>query len=130
MKNVAYGITDKYDWPSELLVWGEIRGKDSNLCVDSMGHKGKISLTSRWYISSFGLSNARYAHLKFIIKNSDNDGPAQSWYCHKQGGNQLFRVNADGQIAQNLQCLYPKRYELLCLHIFISQDIGFRASMP
>lgn len=75
MKEIAYGITEKYDWPSELQSWGEIRGVGSNLCIDSMGKK---------------------------------DGNAQTWYCHKQGGNQLFRVNLDGQIAQNLQCLYPK----------------------
>ena len=46
MKNVAYGITEKFDWPSELLVWGEIRGVDSNMCIDSMGHKGQYILRS------------------------------------------------------------------------------------
>ena len=43
MKEVAYGITEKFDMPSELIAWGEIRGKDSNLCIDSMGHKGKYN---------------------------------------------------------------------------------------
>jgi len=76
MEEIAYGITDMYDAPNELLAWGEIRGKGSNICVDSMGHK-------------------------------DNDGPAEAWYCHKQGGNQLFRIHAGGFIAQNLQCIYP-----------------------
>lgn len=76
MKNIAYGITEQFDWPPELLFWGEIRGKGSNMCIDSMGHK-------------------------------DNDGPAEAFHCHKQGGNQLFRLNEAGQIAQNLQCLYP-----------------------
>ena len=41
MQEVAYGITDMYDAPNELLAWGEIRGKGSNICVDSMGHKGR-----------------------------------------------------------------------------------------
>ena len=41
MEEVAYGITDMYDAPNELLAWGEIRGKGSNICVDSMGHKGR-----------------------------------------------------------------------------------------
>lgn len=76
MKEIAYGITEQFDWPPELLFWGEIRGKGSNMCIDSMGHK-------------------------------DSDGPAETFYCHKQGGNQLFRLNEAGQIAQNLQCLYP-----------------------
>jgi hypothetical protein len=40
MEEVAYGITEKYDAPNELLAWGEIRGKGSNVCVDSMAHKG------------------------------------------------------------------------------------------
>ena len=44
MKEVAYGITEKFDMPSELIAWGEIRGKDSNLCIDSMGHKGIVNL--------------------------------------------------------------------------------------
>ena len=44
MKEVAYGITEKFDMPSELIAWGEIRGKDSNLCIDSMGHKGIFCL--------------------------------------------------------------------------------------
>jgi len=48
-------------------------------------------------------------------KYLDNDGPAEAWYCHKQGGNQLFRIHAGGFIAQNLQCIYPARY------IFISR---------
>ena len=44
MKEVAYGITEKFDMPSELIAWGEIRGKGSNLCIDSMGHKGIFGL--------------------------------------------------------------------------------------
>jgi len=76
MKEIAYGITEQFDWPPELLAWGEIRGIGTNLCIDSMGHK-------------------------------DRDGNAQTWYCHKQGGNQLWRLNDANQIAQNLQCLYP-----------------------
>ena len=42
MKEIAYGITEKYDWPSELQSWGEIRGVGSNLCIDSMGKKGIV----------------------------------------------------------------------------------------
>lgn len=76
MENIAYGLTDTFDAPDELIAWGEIRGKGSNICIDGMGHK-------------------------------DNDGPAENWYCHKQGGNQLFRIHKGGFIAQNLQCLYP-----------------------
>ena len=53
MKEIAYGITEQFDWPPELIQWGEIRGVGTNLCIDSMGHK-------------------------------DGDGPAQTWYCHKQ----------------------------------------------
>ena len=39
MKEIAYGITEQFDWPPKLLFWGEIRGKGSNMCIDSMGHK-------------------------------------------------------------------------------------------
>ena len=48
MKEVAYGITEKFDMPSELIAWGEIRGKGSNLCIDSMGHKGIVNL--KWLV--------------------------------------------------------------------------------
>ena len=49
MKEIAYGITEQFDWPPELLAWGEIRGKGTNLCIDSMGHKDRDGNAQTWY---------------------------------------------------------------------------------
>ena len=55
MKEIAYGITEQFDWPPKLLFWGEIRGKGSNMCIDSMGHK-----ESAQFYTSFGHIKSLY----------------------------------------------------------------------
>ncbi|KAM3939165.1 N-acetylgalactosaminyltransferase 7 isoform 1-T1 [Leptodactylus fuscus] len=38
MEEIAYDITAHYPLPPKNVDWGEIRGLDSNYCIDSMGH--------------------------------------------------------------------------------------------
>ncbi|XP_078666420.1 N-acetylgalactosaminyltransferase 7-like isoform X2 [Branchiostoma floridae x Branchiostoma belcheri] len=39
MEEIAYDIVDHFPLPPKNKIWGEIRGIDSGLCLDSMGHK-------------------------------------------------------------------------------------------
>ena len=43
-KNAADGTFVRVEPPSKLIAWGEIRGKDSELCIDSMASKSGIIL--------------------------------------------------------------------------------------
>lgn len=36
----------------------------------------------------------------------NNGGAIETYYCHKQGGNQLFRLNTSTQLMQYDQCLF------------------------
>ncbi|XP_075923555.1 N-acetylgalactosaminyltransferase 7-like isoform X2 [Petromyzon marinus] len=38
MENIAYDVLQFYPLPPKNVDWGEIRGKKSNFCIDSMGH--------------------------------------------------------------------------------------------
>uniref|UniRef100_UPI00398E6D78 N-acetylgalactosaminyltransferase 7 isoform X1 n=2 Tax=Pristiophorus japonicus TaxID=55135 RepID=UPI00398E6D78 len=38
MDEIAYDIADHYPLPAKNLEWGEIRGYESDYCIDSMGH--------------------------------------------------------------------------------------------
>ncbi|XP_023655086.1 N-acetylgalactosaminyltransferase 7 isoform X1 [Paramormyrops kingsleyae] len=38
MEEIAYDIPKHYPLPPKNVVWGEIRGYESNYCIDSMGH--------------------------------------------------------------------------------------------
>ncbi|XP_075716366.1 N-acetylgalactosaminyltransferase 7 isoform X2 [Rhinoderma darwinii] len=38
MEEIAYDIPTHYPLPPKNVEWGEIRGLDSNYCIDSMGH--------------------------------------------------------------------------------------------
>ena len=66
MKEVAYGITEKFDMPSELIAWGEIRGKDSNLCIDSMGHKGIVNLKWLYFFCWNSLTEFWLLHWQMV----------------------------------------------------------------
>eukprot|EP00058_Branchiostoma_floridae_P004484 XP_002589972.1 hypothetical protein BRAFLDRAFT_114654 [Branchiostoma floridae] len=39
MEEIAYDIVEHFPLPPKNKIWGEIRGIDSGLCLDSMGHK-------------------------------------------------------------------------------------------
>ncbi|XP_066271000.1 N-acetylgalactosaminyltransferase 7-like isoform X2 [Branchiostoma lanceolatum] len=39
MEEIAYDIVEHFPLPPKNKIWGEIRGTDSGLCLDSMGHK-------------------------------------------------------------------------------------------
>ncbi|KAM5193106.1 N-acetylgalactosaminyltransferase 7 isoform 1-T1 [Mantella aurantiaca] len=38
MEEIAYDIPEHYPLPPKNVEWGEIRGLDTNYCIDSMGH--------------------------------------------------------------------------------------------
>ncbi|XP_041079416.1 N-acetylgalactosaminyltransferase 7-like isoform X1 [Polyodon spathula] len=38
MEEIAYDIPEHYPLPAKNVEWGEIRGFESNYCIDSMGH--------------------------------------------------------------------------------------------
>ncbi|XP_078417568.1 N-acetylgalactosaminyltransferase 7 isoform X1 [Cetorhinus maximus] len=38
MEEIAYDIPDYYPLPAKNIEWGEIRGYESDYCIDSMGH--------------------------------------------------------------------------------------------
>ncbi|GCC25845.1 hypothetical protein chiPu_0004256 [Chiloscyllium punctatum] len=38
MEEIAYDIPDNYPLPAKNVEWGEIRGYESDYCIDSMGH--------------------------------------------------------------------------------------------
>jgi polypeptide N-acetylgalactosaminyltransferase len=63
-------------------VWGEIKVRSGNQCLDSMGH-------------TMG-------------------GAVETYYCHQQGGNQLFRLNTASQLMQYDQCLFKDSHTGLC----------------
>ncbi|XP_076004059.1 N-acetylgalactosaminyltransferase 7 isoform X2 [Genypterus blacodes] len=46
MEEIAYDITKHYPLPSKNVEWGEIRGFETNYCIDSMGHNngGSVEL--------------------------------------------------------------------------------------
>nr|XP_002128971.1 N-acetylgalactosaminyltransferase 7-like isoform X1 [Ciona intestinalis] len=90
MENIAYDIVEHYPLPPKNKEWGEVRGVDTNQCLDSMGHK-------------------------------NGDGALESGYCHRMGGNQLFRLSEANQLAQYDQCVTIQRGVVTVMHCDTTQ---------
>ncbi|XP_033626031.1 N-acetylgalactosaminyltransferase 7-like [Asterias rubens] len=76
LNEVAYDLTSNYPLPPKLVVTGEIRGLDTEFCLDT---KNKVPV---------------------------NEGVELTMYkCHGMGGNQFFRLTTAGDIRVNDLCL-------------------------
>nr|CAB3248253.1 N-acetylgalactosaminyltransferase 7-like [Phallusia mammillata] len=85
MDNIAYDIKESFPLPPKNKEWGEIRGVDTQQCLDSMGHK-------------------------------NGNGALETGYCHRMGGNQLFRLSEANQLAQYDQCVTIRNGKITVVH--------------
>jgi len=90
---IGYGVALEYPTPPLNKFWGEIRARQGNQCLDSMGHT--------------------------------NGGSVETYYCHKQGGNQLFRLNEGLQLMQYDQCLFMSGSYLKLSHCSAGDKAGW-----
>lgn len=93
MKEIGYGVAVEYPTPPLNKFWGEVRARQGNQCLDSMGHT--------------------------------NGGSVETYYCHKQGGNQLFRLNEGLQLMQYDQCLFMSGSQLKLSHCSAGDKAGW-----
>jgi hypothetical protein len=54
-----------------------------------------------------------------------NGGSVETYYCHKQGGNQLFRLNEGLQLMQYDQCLFMSGSQLKLSHCSAGDKAGW-----
>ena len=92
-KEIGYGVAEEYPTPPLNKFWGELRARQGNQCLDSMGHT--------------------------------NGGSVETYYCHKQGGNQLFRLNEGLQLMQYDQCLFMSASQLKLSHCNAGDKAGW-----
>lgn len=83
MDEVAYDVYDKFPPLPPNVAWGEVR----HIADDR----------KCWD----------------TIGQSVNEGPIGTFFCHSQGGNQLFRINAKGQIALGERCITERAHDTL-----------------
>ncbi|CAK8683668.1 unnamed protein product [Clavelina lepadiformis] len=53
--------------------------------------------------------------------HKNGEGPLETGYCHRMGGNQLFRLSEANQLAQYDQCVTIQRSIVTVMHCDISQ---------
>ncbi|CAL1530402.1 unnamed protein product [Lymnaea stagnalis] len=94
MENVAYDVYDKFPPLPPNVAWGEIR------------HTG--SDRKCWD----------------TVGQSLNGGPIGVFFCHGQGGNQLFRLNRKGQLSLGERCILDENQDTLHIRVCDIQPEG------